>query len=276
MNQGTAIVSTLLCAGLLGTSVSASEGVLWASLGQNPETPRPIAVVGGRQNAIDFVLAPDTAPIAIGRISLYGLGGPLAAPLIARLATTLTLVPEGSPEMRQRLAFVVPQAAAGTRLLLVLETSGQKPDAPWQRMATATLEVFSANQLDDVRAFAHGSPLAIDDSLPWLKEFFRKEDIACTSLSKPRRIAPALGICTPTSSTIGSRPPEAAVLLVLCTANDAEQLIIVRPRPGGGTVEAHLPRLRFLATDPRVRQDFLRAFRLAADLLPSSQTHSNL
>ena len=265
------LTPALLWLTLLATSASASEAVVWAAPGQEPEHLRPIAVVSGRSNTLDFVLGPGMAALGDVQLSLYGLGGPLAAPLIFRQTVTPRDITQNQSNRRYRLDVDVPQAMAGTRLLLLLEIPSQATDR-WRLLSTVALETYPADQFAPVRAFAHGAPIAIDDKLSWLKEFFLSEEVSCISLSPSASVAPALAICSPGMLATGCKPPAAAVLLVLSATDDAERLIIVRPRTGGGIIEAHLPHLNFLTTDPRVRQDFLRAFRIAIDLLSSSQT----
>ena len=226
-------------------------------------SPMPVALmvstVGG--DSVDLVAGhiklPDVGSL---RVSIWVAGGTLLAPLVREQAFEGKLVTDLEGTARCRFRLPAFQAKPGAMLRLAVSEVDNR-----RIVADAWLLVVAPFNPLPLRSWVERHPVAIDPAFVEVAAAFKQWGIP-----EPEAGNAELAIVGADSKLLTG----AAVVLALRQAKDNRVRVTVHQSPGSTTlIDALLPNLSAISTDPAVQREFLLVMREAAKLLgddPSS------
>jgi hypothetical protein len=226
-------------------------------------SPMPVALmvstVGG--DSVDLIAGRVKLPnVGSLRLSIWVAGGPLLAPLVREQAFEGKLVTDKEGATRCRFSLPAFQAKPGAMLRLAVSEVDNR-----RIVADAWLLVVAPFNPLPLRSWVERHPVAIDPAFAEMAAAFKQWGIP-----EPEAGTAVVAIVGGDSKL----PTGTAVVLALRQAKDNRVRVTVHQSPEGtALIDASLPNLPAISTDPAVQREFLLVMREAAKLLgddPSS------
>ena len=226
--------------------------------------PSPLMVTAAGGGSLDLVVGRTKLP-AIGslRLSIWVAGGPLLAPLIREQTFEGIFLQDAEGITRCRFEMPIFQAKPGAMLkLAVSEVDDHRV------VAEAWLQVAEPFDPTPLRSWVERHPVAIDPACVEIVAAFKQWGMP---VQEPGIAAFAIG------GTDLKPPTGVAIMLTIRQAKVGGVRIVIHQTSGEVTrIDASLPNLAAISTDPVASHEFLLVMHEVAKLLGDDSSFPNL